>query len=377
MLLRGKGWSIEDIATYSFVANLPWGFKLLYGAFSDAFPIRGLKRKPYIVLASLLSLAGWLGLTLCPHSKILLYVFGITANLGFAMTDVVTDALVVERSTPQNTQLYQSIAWGFRSFGAIVGGVLGGVSAARLPYRLVFGLTSVLPVITLLAGWNVSENRATGKKSLSHIWNPIFESVRALFTGDLRWFSCLFLVGSFAASFSTPFFFFLKENLQFSETFLGSLSSLAWLGAIAGCLLYGKFLREVNIKRMLYVSVLLNLINVLTTFWMVNRMSAIVLSVVGGVLGYISLLPMMAASALLARHKGIEGSLFALLMSVNNLGQIFAIFIGGKLFDIMGLKFLIVLSGFVVLGGFFFVARLRSFEKEKNGSLATSGADSF
>jgi MFS family permease len=365
LFLRGRGWSISEITTFSFIAGIPWTLKLLYGTLSDAVPVGGLRRKPYVIAASLLSVGAWLGLALFSESTPLLYVWAIMANLGFAMTDVVTDALIVEHSTESTTQLYQSLAWGFRSFGAVLGGVLGGLLAQYVPYRLIFGLTALLPATTFAVGFFIHELPIKRGEGLGHVLGPLTRSLRAIFRGDLKWFCLFLLAGSFAASFSTPFFFFLREKLGFTETFLGTLSSITWLGAILGCFFYGKTLKDVPLKRMLVWAVILNAASVLSSYLVVNYWSAATLFFLGGISGYVSLLPLMATAALLAREKGIEGSLFALLMSIHNLGQILATFIGGKLFGIIGLGSLIFFSAVVGLVGLVFIARLRTIQLQE------------
>jgi hypothetical protein len=42
-------------ATLSFWILFPWNLKILYGLMSDNFPIAGARRKPYIVVMSLIS----------------------------------------------------------------------------------------------------------------------------------------------------------------------------------------------------------------------------------------------------------------------------------------------------------------------------------
>jgi predicted MFS family arabinose efflux permease len=360
LFLRGEGWSISQITTLSFISGLPWTLKVLYGTLSDALPIGGFRRKPYVVLASALSAGAWLGLSTLPENPSLIYFWGVLASLGFAMTDVVTDALIVEHSTGTSPQLYQSLAWGFRSLGAVLGGIAGGLLAQYVPYRLIFAGTALLPLSTLITGFAIHDVRKREAEGIFHLVNPLAESLRSLLQGDLKWFCLLLLAGSFSAAFSTPFFFFLREKLGFTETFLGALSSLTWSGAILGCFFYGRLLREVPLKRMLAWGIGLNAVSVLSSYLVVNRWSAATLFFLGGILGYVSLLPLMASAAVLARKKGIEGSLFALLMSVHNLGQIVATFLGGKLFDIIGLGSLIFLSALVGLTGFLFVRQLRT-----------------
>jgi len=313
-----------------------------------------------VILASFLSAVSWAGFAWLPQGKGFLFLFATTANIGFALTDVVTDALIVENSTDSNAQVYQSLAWGFRSFGAVLGGVSGGWLAGHLPYRWIFGLTAVLPMMTLVGGLLIHEIPQERGGQRPQFLRPLVESLGALGGGDLKWFSLLLIVSSLSASFSTPFFFFLKEGLKFNETFLGSLASLTWLGAILGCFAYGRLLRNISVKRMLRWAIWLNFVNVLATTLVKNWWGAVALSFLGGILGYLSLLPFLAAAAMLSRRPGIEGSLFALLMSVNNLAQLVWTFIGGKFFDIIGLAPLIFLSAGIGLSGLFFVARLKT-----------------
>lgn len=362
LYLRTKGWGIPEISTFAFVTGLPWTLKILYGALSDGFPLGGRRRRPYLIIASLLSLGAWLALACVPHHAGLLYALGITASFGFAITDVVTDAVIVEKTTVETTRLYQSLAWGFRSLGAILGGIGGGWLAQHYPYRLIFGVTAALPLSTLLISSIIQDPPTFRAARIRNLVYPITGSLRHLFTGDLKWFSLLLLAGTFSASFSTPFFFFLKERLGFSETFLGTLSSLSWLGAILGCFLYGKIFAGVSVKKTLCWAVGLNSLNVLSAYFIQTQGSAVGLSLLGGVLAYLTLLPLMGTAALLARQKGIEGALFALLMSVHNLGQILSVFIGGRLFDIIGLGPLIVLSAGIGLTGYFFIGRIKTLE---------------
>ena len=359
MFLRQRGWTVSEIATFSFVEGLPWTLKVIYGAISDGIPIGGLRRKPYVILASLVSAAGWIGLAVWGKGSGAIYFFGALASLGFAVTDVVTDAWIVENSTNETSQIYQSLAWGFRSLGAVGGGVAGGWLAENFPHRLIFAGTTLLPVLTLLAGCLIREPRGRKEGNVLNPVSAVMESLKSIMGKDLRWF-CLFLVVVNApTSFGTPFFFHLKENLVFSESLLGGLSSLTWIGAVAGCFAYGRFFKDWPLQRALFLAVGLSAVNTLLTFGVVGRTSAFSLSVLGGFLGYVSLLPVMASASVLSRRPGIEGSLFALVMSVHNLSQILWTYVGGKLFDIIGLTALIGGSTFIVITGIFFVRRIQ------------------
>ena len=53
-------------STIGTFVNLPWGFKIFYGMLSDAVPIMGQHRKPYLVLGWSATLIGALAFTALP-----------------------------------------------------------------------------------------------------------------------------------------------------------------------------------------------------------------------------------------------------------------------------------------------------------------------
>ena len=66
---------------------------------SDCIPIKGRKRIPYLVIATLLSLFPWVILGLqetIRNSRDQLMIFLLLQNLGSAMADVVIDAMIAE-----------------------------------------------------------------------------------------------------------------------------------------------------------------------------------------------------------------------------------------------------------------------------------------
>lgn len=81
------------------VAYFPWSIKPFYGILSDCFPIRQKKRKPYLIIATILSLFPWLVLglkTSLRSARNPLTFFLTLQNLGAAMADVVIDAMIAE-----------------------------------------------------------------------------------------------------------------------------------------------------------------------------------------------------------------------------------------------------------------------------------------
>eukprot|EP00903_Cladosiphon_okamuranus_P015035 g13911.t1 len=111
------------------LASLPWSFKLVYGFISDNFPIWGMRRKPYFIM-------GWLSYVLINFftaakqapSIQLLAGWSLTSSMGFMLSDVTTDAILVERSKHEPTSTrgsMQAIGYSTRFVGretAVVSG---------------------------------------------------------------------------------------------------------------------------------------------------------------------------------------------------------------------------------------------------------------
>lgn len=358
LFLRSLEWSVAEITTVTSVAALPWTVKILYGLVSDTIPLLGYRRKSYLVVCSIISSIGWLSLVLFPAEKQWILVSLFLANLGFAATDVITDGLIVEHSTQVTSHIYQSIAWGSRSFGAIVSGVIGGWLAAHWRPEEVFLLTMLLPLtVTITVIW--MDEKKIKRGPFEDFVTPIKRCTTLLLTPNLKWFVLILIVASSSASFGIPFFFFMKETLGFHETFLGLLASLGWSGAFTGSLIYGRWLRRFSPKKVLRWAIWINSLNILSTVLIWDQKSAFILIFIGGIMGCITLLPLMSASASLTHHSGVEGSMFAVLMSIFNMGQIGFGFLGGKVFNIIGLYPLIVITGVLGLSALFFVDRLQ------------------
>lgn len=358
LYLRQCGFSVKEIAYYNSIVAIPWFLKILYGAISDAFPIFGYRRKPYIIICGIFSCLGWLLMALCPPKMHFLIFAMSIANFGFAVTDVVTDGIVVEHSVESTSQIYQGFSWGSRSVGAAMSGILGGYLAYRFDYRIVFLMTAMLPIIFIVMVYFYRERKVI-KPNRPNIFMPLIESFKKVLTGDLRWFCVLLLIISLSSSFATPLFFYMKETLRFSETLLGFLSSIGWLGAAIGCILYMNLFKKMHLKKALKLAVTVGFFEILFCLLIQDRSTAIMVFLLAGILGYFILLPLMSSAARLAHGSGVESSLFAILMGIFNLGQAGSTFVGGWLFERVGIEFLIIGTACLTLLGFLFIPKLK------------------
>jgi hypothetical protein len=75
--------------------SLPWAFKILFGFLSDACPLLGQRRKPYMYLGTVLSTAAYLALAYAERPRAPVLGLGLClATVGLVMADTMGDALV-------------------------------------------------------------------------------------------------------------------------------------------------------------------------------------------------------------------------------------------------------------------------------------------
>ncbi len=358
LYLRGLGWSVGDVTAVTAIAALPWIFKIFYGLLSDTLPLFGYRRKTYLVLASFISASGWLVLSLLPTASHMIIGAMMLSNLGFAATDVITDGLVVEHSTGFSGPIYQAIAWGSRSIGAVTSGILAGWLAANWPPHYVFLLTMCLPLVIACCVMFIHEKKVE-KSPFGSALVPIHRCFQLLFSPNLKYFTIILFTAAISASFAVPLFFYMRETLKFPETLLGILTSLGWGGAMIGSMIYARWLRAIPPKTTLRWAILINSLNIFSAFLIHSRMSAFIVVFTGGILGCLVMLPIVSSAAALTHQSGVEGTLFAVLMSFFNLGQILFGYFGSKVYTRVGLYPLIAISGIAALLALAFASRLK------------------
>jgi BT1 family/PUCC protein len=262
------------------VMAVPWCFKVLYGFLSDCVPISGLRRKPYFMTGWLVYIASNLILMTTPFPSIqlcILLVFAQTA--GYMLADVMTDALIVERSryeTEETRGTMQSTGYIIRFFGSTIGATIGAVVYNKdnwswyLPIRLVFFINAAFPMIFLVPivpylleldghciGKNfwVQCNDLFNTAQLHAVWQPMtFVYVyNALQLTNAAWMN------------------FLVEGLDFSAWMIGIVSIVGSIMAWFGIMTYKRFFFASN-WRIVY-------------FWCTTLASSIALGQLGLVFG--------------------------------------------------------------------------------------------
>ncbi|MDE2291145.1 MAG: MFS transporter [Elusimicrobia bacterium] len=312
----------------AFVAwmTLPFLFKPVLGVVTDALPLGGRRRVPWLFFASAATCAAWGALAALPS-----YRYGptlallVSVNVGIVFCDVLCDAVMVQRGKEKDkTGLYQAVQIGTLYGAALATGLGGGWLAQHASYRVIFGLTALMPALVGLGTWFVPEaleEPGAAKRAAG--------GVAALLKDPRAWAlaAVIFLV-DFMPFEGTAFFYFQSEGLHFSKMLIGLLNTVDGVSGLVGAALFWRFYnrtvtvggkpRRLDPQRLVRVAAVATIPMTLAYMAYRGPATAVVLTFLvgtGGVAARLSLMDLAARTC----PKHLEAAAFALFMSVFNL----------------------------------------------------------
>jgi MFS family permease len=342
--LKSRGLSAGQVADFHLITTVPWLIKPVYGLLSDFVPLFGRRRKTYFLFTcGLAATAGFLGALTTEHTYWLLAGVFTAMSFGLAFTDVLTDALMVENGRARNlTGAFQAVQWASIYAASILVGVVGGYFAEHRNIHAAFGLAACFPLISVtMAALFVREHRARwDRAAFLATWRTIRQASRTRTVWAVAGFIFFF---TFSPSFGPAFLFYQTDVLHFSQQFIGVLGSLQAIGYMIGALVYAPLSRRVSLRRIVVWSIGVSVVGTLTYLLYRDRTSAIVIDTLFGVVAMITQLAFLDLAAK-SCPKRVEGTFFALLMSVYNGGVQLSTNVGGRLYDWLGFTPLVLIS---------------------------------
>jgi len=336
--------SAAENATFFALIGVAWAIKPLYGLLSDLVPLFGSRRRAYLLTTTAMAALGWLALGVLPA-----YPWGLTftilglTGVGFAFTDVLCDAVMVEEGKARGLiARFQSIQWTALYGATLLAGIGGGYLSAYVSYGHAFMIVALFPVVTLAASvWAVCEaptrfDRAAVRET--------FGALRlGLRTGPLWRAAGFIFLWNFSPSFGVPLDYYMVDVLGITKIQLGLLESIGGGAAMMGALAFGRYAPRLTLGRLLNVAVAISVAGTLAYYGLVGWWSAVGLTVA---VSFVSAIATLATLDLAARAvpSHAEGTFFAALMSVSNLGTTGGEWLGGQLYDLVGLHWLIAVS---------------------------------
>jgi MFS family permease len=344
IVFKDLGMSAAQVATFFSMAVVPWLFKPVYGLLSDFVPIFGYRRRSYFILgAALACLAAVAVVVLGGTGYWALAILFTLMGFGLAFTDVVTDAVMVENGRKLSlTGAFQSVQWAAIYGASILVGLAGGELAETRSLRTTFLVAAIFPAITcLMATAFVHDTRATlDATALRGTWQAVVAASKSRTVWLIAAFIFLF---NFSPSFGPAFTYYQVDVLKFSQRFIGVLAAVQALGFVVGAFIYAPLSKKVPLARLVVIAIVLSAVGTLGYLLYRGPRSALAIDFTYGILAMMTQLVLMDLAARVCPPH-VEGTFFALLMSVYNAGQQGSQVVGGYLYDWVGFTRLVLIS---------------------------------
>jgi MFS family permease len=364
------GLSPSQVGKFGTIILVPWVVKPLYGMISDAFPLFGRRRKSYFLLTSALAMLAGLALGLLGEPTYgSLAMFLLIMGLGIAFTDVLTDAMMVENGKPLGlTGAFQSVQWTAINVATLLVGLIGGYFAERRELQTGFLIAAAFPFLALVMG-AVFIHEAPAKSQREE-FREAWRGIRTAIRDRTMWVVAGFIFfWTFSPSIGIPLFYYQTDTLKFSQQFIGLLGSLTAGASIVGAAFYAPLSRRVSLHRLIVLSIAVSTVGTLAYLFYNDRTSAIAIDTVFGGVGMITQLAFLDLAAK-ACPKHAEGTFFALLMSVYNLGVQGSQVFGGYLYEWTNYSTLVWISAAMTAAAYFLLPLVNISEIEARARAA-------
>lgn len=319
-------------AMFTLAMTLPPTLKPVLGLLSDALPIRGRRRLAYLRFTPLIACGAWIALaTRSEYTYASALGLIVLANLGTVFSDVLCDAVMVERGKRLGkTGAYQAVQIGALYLALTVSGYGGGWLAENVSYQTVFALVAPLPLLVFAAGFLAEDPKVPQGPRLGVVARELW----ALARNRVFWTVCLIiLLWNFIPYAGTAFFYYQSGPLGFTKEFFGGLGSLDTLMGTLGSVVFWRFRAPGrDTERLVRAAVVVGAPATLMYLFFVGPVSALIITAVFGLIGLVLRLSLMD---LAAQHcpKHLEGTAFALYMAAFNVAASASNTLGAFVYD--------------------------------------------
>ncbi|XP_066167007.1 probable folate-biopterin transporter 2 [Oryza sativa Japonica Group] len=289
-------------------------------------------------------------LTLSLHRKlgIMPAILALTAqSAGAAVADVTVDALVAQNSITHQPLAadMQSLCGFSSSVGALLGFSISGLLVHSIGSQGALGLLSIPSALVFLAGVLLKERRVTDFDYKQEILQS-----NSVHGGNTEvWRPCVYMYVSLSLSLDIQagMFYWYTDPIVgpgFSEEFIGLVYSVGSIGSLLGVLLYQISLKDYPFRGVLFWGQVLSSLAGMLNLIMVTRLNtrigipdyvfAVIDNSVSQMVGRLKWLPLLVLCSKLC-PPGIEGTFYALLMSIQNAGLLMSGWWGGLMLHLL------------------------------------------
>lgn len=359
--LLKESWKFSPSQAAAFFAflNIPWMIKPVYGLISDFFPIFDSRRKNYFVITGILAvisygLASWLNI-----SNQALSFFLFAAAVGIAFSDVLCDAIMIEKGKPLGIiDRLQSAQWFALGFAGILIAFSKGYIAEYLPFTSALRLSMIAPlVMVLFTIFVLKEERrvSSPKEALTQAYSGLKEAIRS----KSLWAAAIFIfLFQLSPSLGSVLYYYEKDVLSFSDITIGQIDTVGNAGFLAGTVLFGLLAKRMSHKMLLHAIIVTGTFSTLAYLFFDDKISAFAVTAFASIIYVVAFLGILTLAAK-ACPKYAEATVFAVLMSVSNGGIQLGSIIGSTLYERIGYSWLVVLSAVFTAAMWLFLPLVR------------------
>lgn len=319
---------IEMTMSYG-ILSAPWTIKPLYGMVSDKFEVFDWgRRRPYISIAGLIAACMYIHVNHFMASKT--YFIGaltfISSNLCFA--DVCADSITVDVVKYEQTEgRTQSYCWIFRASGTLLGALFGGMAYKSLGASAVFQIVAIMPLVMSLGIWNLPMNTGTPPRDI------LCQLVRNL--KKQKSLAIVFLSMSIAPDYGPLYVYYLTRHMGYTPMQFSWMNMSASLTMLLSTIMFNACLLKRRASTVIIVGIfgatLFRATQILVVCDILPYFSIVLFDgVAESFFGQLIMMPLIIMAAK-GCSEGVEGTLYALFMSLSNFSNICGDWFGGLL----------------------------------------------
>jgi MFS family permease len=362
------GWSPVQIASFVAVFNFAWVLLPLYGLVSDFLPLLGYHRTSYLIGANTSAALAY-GVSLFVASpESLLLVLAISAY-AMAISSTVCGALLVENGRQDGiVGMFVNQQWLWFNVAFMVGSLSGGFLIHWLSpldaLHAAAGLAGLAPLLVACCTPLLIQERRS-LLSVDELKLSLTAFLKAFRTREVWLVGAFLFLFFFSPGFYTPLYFYMTDDLKFSQAYIGALGAVSSSGWICAALLFRRFGRNIPVRQFLYASGALGTVVTFSFLLLGGPISAAVINFVSGMSTMAATVAALTLAGICC-PKGSEGFTFSALVAVMNLSGTLCNVTGSALYEhVFGrnLPPLIVVSAICTALTLLLVPRLRLSER--------------
>jgi len=321
-----------EVAFYWSFHSLGWVLKPLWGMITDSFPIRGQRRKPYLIIMSAGAALGFLAFGYVQHVWDFVVVL-VAINACLAFLTVIAQAFMVQRSSSQDfngASYLFSMYFGIKIIASCCLTYAAGYLLQTHSARQVLMLGAGLLIINVLVAPCIREPPLPELVSIAEQCR----SIGKMFQRQEVWSMTLYIfVVCAMPSPTAAMFYFNVDVLKFDPEFIACITICSSLASVVGLVLYHTCFTGVPIRTLFCVASVLCTIVSLTPLiqifrwnrqWGIDdRVFALVDTFFITAVAEVLWIPMLVIASRLC-PTSVEGTTYALFLSIHNTGLWFS-----------------------------------------------------